>query len=201
MIEGMFIKICGLRTVADVEAAAAAGADAMGVVLSSSSPRAVAPEQAHELVAAAARRLTTVLVVHDVTIEEAIDRARQIGVDVLQLHGYSEAADRLAARELPRTWRAVAATAGRAVVGEHGEEALLLDSPTPGSGQRWDLADLDARPQGRWLLAGGLSPDNVAAAIRGADPWGVDVSSGVEATRGTKDHDLIHRFVAAARSV
>lgn len=201
MIEGMFIKICGLRTVADVEAAAAAGADAMGVVLSSSSPRAVAPEQARELVAAAAGRLTTVLVVHDVTIEEAIDRARQIGVDVLQLHGYSEAADRLAARELPRTWRAVAATAGRAVVGEHGEEALLLDSPTPGSGQRWDLADLDARPQGRWLLAGGLSPDNVAAAIRGADPWGVDVSSGVEATRGTKDHDLIHRFVAAARSV
>lgn len=200
MIEGMFIKICGLRTVADVEAAAAAGADAMGVVLSSSSPRAVAPEQARELVAAAADRLTTVLVVHDVTIEEAIDRARQIGVDVLQLHGYSEAADRLAARELPRTWRAVAATAGRAVVGEHGEEALLLDSPTPGSGQRWDLADLDARPQGRWLLAGGLSPDNVAAAIRGADPWGVDVSSGVEATRGTKDHDLIHRFVAAARS-
>lgn len=200
MIEGMFIKICGLRTVADVEAAAAAGADAMGVVLSSSSPRAVAPEQARELVAAAARRLTTVLVVHDVTIEEAIDRARQIGVDVLQLHGYSEAADRLAARELPRTWRAVAATAGRAVVGEHGEEALLLDSPTPGSGQRWDLADLDARPQGRWLLAGGLSPDNVAAAIRGADPWGVDVSSGVEAVRGTKDHDLIHRFVAAARS-
>lgn len=200
MIEGMFIKICGLRTVADVEAAAAAGADAMGVVLSSSSPRAVAPEQARELVAAAAGRLTTVLVVHDVTIEEAIDRARQIGVDVLQLHGYSEAADRLAARELPRTWRAVAATAGRAVVGEHGEEALLLDSPTPGSGQRWDLADLDARPQGRWLLAGGLSPDNVAAAIRGADPWGVDVSSGVEAVRGTKDHDLIHRFVAAARS-
>lgn len=200
MIETMFIKICGLGTVEDVEVVAQAGADAMGVVLSRTSPRALEPQRARELVAAAAGRLTTVLVVHDVTIAEAVDRAREIGVDVLQLHGYSEADARLAARELPRTWRAVPAAAGPAVVGEHGEEALLLDSPTPGSGERWDLGTLGGAPEGRWLLAGGLAPDNVAAAIREVRPWGVDVSSGVEASRGTKDHALIRRFVEAARS-
>ena len=199
MIGLMFIKICGLGTVEDVDVVAATGADAMGVVLSRTSPRALAPERARELVAAATGRLTTVLVVHDVTIRAAIDHARDLGVDVLQLHGYGEAEARLAARELPRTWRAQPAAAGPAVVGAHGEEALLLDSPTPGSGERWDLDALGAPPQGRWLLAGGLAPDNVAAAIQSARPWGVDVSSGVEAVRGTKDHELIRRFVAAAR--
>lgn len=201
MIGTMFIKICGLGTVEDVEAAAEAGADAMGIVLSSTSPRALEPERARDLVAAAEGRLTTVLVVHDVTIAEAVDRARETGVDVLQLHGYNAVDARLAARELPRTWRAVAAAEGPAVVGEQGEEVLLLDSPTPGSGERWDPSLVAARPQGRWLLAGGLAPDNVAAAIRELRPWGVDVSSGVEASRGTKDHALIHRFVEAARAV
>ncbi|MDQ2624021.1 MAG: phosphoribosylanthranilate isomerase [Actinomycetota bacterium] len=195
----MFIKICGLSTVRDVEVVAESGADAMGIVLSSSSPRAVSEGRARELVAAGRDALTTVLVVHDLPVSEAIDHARRWGVDVLQLHGYGPADALLAARELSRTWRAVPAAAAPAVVGEQGEEALLLDSHTPGSGEQWDLGTLGAPPRGRWLLAGGLAPGNVAAAITAVQPWGVDVSSGVESTRGTKDHALIRRFVAAAR--
>ena len=194
----MFVKICGLRTPEDVRVAREAGADAIGVVISSSSPRAVEPALAAELVAGA-EGLTTVMVCHDLGVDDAVATAREVGVDVLQLHGYDEADNRRGAELFDRVWRATSATVGPTVVGAHGEEALLLDSRTPGSGEPWDLSVLDRRPEGRWLLAGGLDPDNVGASIAAARPWGVDVSSGVESVRGTKDHDLVRRFVAAVR--
>ncbi len=196
----MFIKICGLGSVSDVEVVAEAGADAMGVVLSSTSPRALTTDRAHELVTAAPADLTTVLVIHDLTIDAGIAAALELGVDALQLHGYVEADVRRAAGEVPQVWRATAVGRDPVVVGAHGEAALLLDSHTPGSGARWDLGLLGAAPEGRWLLAGGLDPENVAEAIAAARPWGVDVSSGVESYRGVKDHDLIRRFVLAART-
>lgn len=196
----MFVKICGLKTLADVEAVKAAGADAMGVVLSQTSVRAVTVEHATELVEAGQDALKTVVVVHDLTITEALAAVREIGADVLQLHDYSEGDVRRAADvDGLEVWRATSITRGSAVVGAYGEDALLLDSSTPGSGATWDLSMLEQRPEGRWLLAGGLSPENVAEAISIARPWGVDVSSGVEASRGVKDHDRIRRFVAAAR--
>ncbi len=208
----MYVKICGLRTLGDVDAVRDAGADAMGVVLSSTSVRAVSVEHARSLVAhaqtsvtaAGARSstepLTTVAVVHDLEIDEAIAAAEAIGVDVLQLHGYShDDTRRAAAVDGLEIWRATSADRGPTTVGAHGEDALLLDSSTPGSGTTWDLDMLAERPRGRWLLAGGLSPDNVADAIATARPWGVDVSSGVEAVRGTKDHGLIRRFVDVAK--
>ncbi|WP_246076150.1 phosphoribosylanthranilate isomerase [Brevibacterium jeotgali] len=207
------MKICGLRTPADVDAVRSAGADALGVVLSRTSVRAVSVEHARSLVAHAeaslpaagshssAKPLTTVAVVHDLGIDEALAAAEAIGVDVLQLHGYSHTdICRAAEVEGLEIWRATSAQSGPTTVGAHGEDALLLDSSTPGSGTTWDLGTLDERPTGRWLLAGGLSPDTVAEAIVAARPWGVDVSSGVEAVRGTKDHGLIHRFVEAAKT-
>ena len=197
--QGVFVKICGLKTVEDVAVAVEAGADAIGVVLSSTSVRALSIDQAHEIVDSAAGAVTSVLVIHDVAIEAGIDAARSLGADVLQLHDYSEADTRAAAAALPRVWRATSVARGSTVVGAHGEEALLLDSQTPGSGARWDLSQLDAPPQGRGILAGGLAPANVADAIATARPWGVDVSSGVESTRGVKDHGLIRDFVAAVR--
>lgn len=195
----MFIKICGLKTLDDVRVVRDSGADAMGVVLSQTSPRAVSQDQARELIDAGAPELTTVLVVHDLSIDDVIAAARATGVDVVQLHGYSEPEVRRASVELPRVWRASSIESGSLEVGALGEEALLLDSATPGSGSRWDLSRLDAAPTGHWMLAGGLAPDNVAAAIAEARPWGVDVSSGVEAERGTKDHAKIRAFVTAAR--
>lgn len=196
----MFVKICGLKTLDDVAAVKAAGADAMGIVLSDTSVRAVSIEQARELVAAAGDDLATVLVVHDLSIDDAVAAAQAIGVDVIQLHDYDEDDTRLAVAEIDGVWRATSVTRGPTTVGAFGEDVLLLDSNTPGSGTPWDLSELDARPDGRWLLAGGLNPENVAEAIAAVQPWGVDVSSGVEATRGTKDHDRIHRFVRAARA-
>ncbi|MGO1173268.1 MAG: phosphoribosylanthranilate isomerase, partial [Actinomycetaceae bacterium] len=83
----MFVKICGLRTPDDVRAARSAGADAIGVVISSTSPRAVTLDEARALVRAA-DGLTTVLVVHDRLVDDADTTARELGVDVLQLHGY-----------------------------------------------------------------------------------------------------------------
>ena len=197
-LDRMFVKICGLKTVDDVAAVEAAGADAMGVVLSNTSPRAVSVERARELVGASSN-LTTVLVVHDLSIADVIAAANETGVDVVQLHGYSEADTRRALAAGCRIWRATSVTAGPVEVGAYGEEALLLDSHRPGSGTTWDLSALGEPPAGRWLLAGGLTPDNVATAIAAAQPWGVDVSSGVEESRGVKNHDLIDRFVAAAR--
>ena len=197
-----FVKICGLRTPADVDAAVDAGADAVGVVMSERSPRHAEPALARTLVTHAAGRATTVLVVNDLPVAEAIARAREAGVDVLQLHGPAYGADDFAACAAAgvRTWRATSlAHDPEPHAGGHGEEALLLDSPAPGSGHRWSAADLRVRPEGQWLLAGGLDPDNVAAAVAELEPWGVDVSSGVEGSRGVKDHDRVRAFVAAVQ--
>ncbi|MGC5628534.1 phosphoribosylanthranilate isomerase [Georgenia sp. Z1344] len=195
----MFVKICGMRTVEDVREARGAGADAVGIVVSSTSVRAVPPEDIPGLVRAAGGT-TTVLVVHDLPVDDAVALARDVGVDVLQLHGYGEADNLRGAATFPRVWRATSGADGPTEVRAHDEEVLLLDSATPGSGDTWDVEELTS-PHGRWMLAGGLTPDNVAEMISRVHPWGVDVSSGVEVTRGVKDPALIHRFVAAARSV
>ncbi|MFE0462488.1 phosphoribosylanthranilate isomerase [Kitasatospora sp. NPDC058965] len=198
----MFIKVCGVRTPGDVAAVVEAGADAIGFVLTESARR-LDPAEARELAAAVPPEILTVAVTAGVPAAEAGRLALAAGVRALQLHGdypreaFAELAD------LPlRLVRATALTPGTDLaVGAYGEEFLLLDAPVAGSGTRWDLSLLDGnRPTGPWMLAGGLTPDNVAAAIAAADPWGVDVSSGVESSRGVKDHRLIHAFVASARA-
>ena len=197
----MFVKVCGLRTPDDVEAAISSGADAAGFVISSSSVRALAPAAAAELVSAAAGRILRVLVVHDISAQRAARLSLEIGVDVLQMHGYSADDMRQVRALFPRLWRATSVkTQPDLTVGACGEEVLLLDSPRAGSGERWDLQSMASVPDGRWILAGGLSPDNVAAAIEQVRPWGVDVSSGVESAPGIKDHEKIRRFVAEARN-
>lgn len=198
----MFVKVCGLRTPEAARVAVEAGADAIGVVFSAKSPRRVDEDEARAVIAAVRGQVDTVLVTNDLDAEEAARIATRIGADVIQLHGPAYAADDFARAGFPRMWRATSLADDTApATGAFGEEALLLDAPKPGSGERWDLAPLAARaPEGRWLLAGGLSPDNVAEAIRTVRPWGVDVSSGVESAPGVKDHDLIRAFVAAARA-
>ena len=196
----MYVKLCGLRTEADVAVAVDAGADAVGFVFTPSA-RQVDLDTAKRLVAAVPAGVLTVGVFAGVPAAEAGSLAVAAGVGAVQLHGdypreaFAELAD------LPVDL--VRATALRADtdlrVGAYGERYLLLDSPVPGSGHRWELDALATRPDGPWLLAGGLDVGNVADAVARAQPWGVDVSSGIESSRGVKDHGLMRDFVAAAR--
>lgn len=200
----MFVKVCGLATTADIDVAAGAGADAIGLVISGTSVRGLARGHAARLAVHVPPEVLSVLVVNDTRAVEAAGIARELGFGALQLHGsaYREEDFGAAARIFPRLWRATSLKERPDTrVGAYGEEVLLLDSPRAGSGARWDLSLLDAaRPEGTWLLAGGLDPENVAEAVDRARPWGVDVSSGVESAPGVKDHDLIRAFVAAAKA-
>ncbi|MFF0485260.1 phosphoribosylanthranilate isomerase [Streptomyces sp. NPDC004435] len=200
----MFVKVCGLATTADIDVSAEAGADAIGLVISGTSVRGLARDRVPALVAHVPAAVVSVLVVNDTPAAEAARIAADLGFDALQLHGrgYGRAEFEAAAAVFPRLWRATALADGPDTrVGALGEEILLLDSPKAGSGSRWDLSLLEAaRPEGRWLLAGGLAPGNVAEAIAAARPWGVDVSSGVESAPGVKDHDRVRAFVTTAKS-
>jgi len=198
----MFVKICGIRTERDIEAAVSAGADAVGLVFGES-VRQVDVDLARRLVATVPPQVMAVGVFGGVVPADVVELAGKSGVGAVQLHGpYPRSAFELVGALDVRLLRAT--TLRRDIdleVGAYGEEMLLLDSAVAGSGARWDLSLLDAvRPRGRWLLAGGLDPDNVAEAITAARPWGVDVSSGVESRRGIKDHGRIRDFVAAART-
>lgn len=199
----MYVKVCGLSTAESVRVAVEAGADAIGVVHALGSPRHLEPAQAREVLAAAGCSVDTVLVVAKTPADEAARLALDLGVSVLQLHGQYSVADFRRAREIfPRIWRATSLAENPDLhVGAQGEELILLDAPKAGSGERWDLnALVENHPDGRWLLAGGLTPDNVAQAIATASPWGVDVSSGVESAPGVKDLAKIRQFVANART-
>lgn len=205
-MSGMYVKICGLRTPEHATAAALAGADAVGVVMSERSPRHATEAQALAVIAAAkAARpaVDTVLVVREMGATEAAATASRLGFDVLQLHGgYAAAEFAAAAAAHPRVWRAASlATTPDLRAGAYGEERLLVDGAAAGSGEVWDLGLIAGAELGDdWLLAGGLDPENVAPAIRAALPGGVDVSSGVEVAPGVKSGDLIEQFIAAARA-
>ncbi|WP_110205517.1 phosphoribosylanthranilate isomerase [Nocardioides daejeonensis] len=195
-----FVKVCGLRTAADVETAITAGADAVGFVMAAGSPRHLEEAELATLVAAVGGRAQIVLVLRGVPVAEALALHDRVGADVLQLHGYAPADEQLVVAAGVPLWIARGpADASGGQVGGSGETAWLVDSPEAGSGEAWDHSAF-VPPHGRWLVAGGLAPENVTAAIHELRPWGVDVSSGVESTRGVKDQARIRAFLAAARS-
>ncbi|MEU4211711.1 phosphoribosylanthranilate isomerase [Streptomyces sp. NPDC026206] len=197
----LFIKICGLRTARDVDAAVTAGADAIGFVFARS-PRRVEAAVARELAERVPPHLLTVGVFRDQPLEEVAALAAAAGLRAVQLHGGESPAYYPALRDQGYTLlRATAPDPRRPErCGAQGEHLLLLDAPAPGSGQAWDWTDPRfVPPAGRWILAGGLDAGNVGRAVREVSPWGVDVSSGVESSRGVKDAALITAFVAAAR--
>ena len=192
-----FVKICGLRTATDVAAAVTAGADAVGFLFAAS-PRQVDARTAREL-GAAAGDILTVGVFKDMPAAQVREVARASGVRAVQLHGdYPKDAFTEVADPAWQLIRAVSYTAPDLRVGAYGEDLLLVDAPKAGSGESWDYESV-AGLAGQWLLAGGLTPANVASAQRTAGSWGVDVSSGVESSRGVKDATLIAQFVAAAK--
>ncbi|WP_084963465.1 phosphoribosylanthranilate isomerase [Thermoactinospora rubra] len=196
----MFVKICGLREPEHIEAAVEAGADAVGFMLTAS-PRRVSPERAAELAALVPPHVLTVGVFMGESPEEIRQAVTAAGLRGIQLHGRHPHADFTALKDLGVTLvRAVPPDADLRC-GAYDEDLLLVDAPKAGgAGEPWDWAAVRGRASGRWLLAGGLAPDNVGRAIEAARPWGVDVSSGVEVARGVKDAGLIRAFVAAARA-
>ncbi len=198
----MFVKVCGLSTPESVRAAVAAGADAVGFVLTRS-PREVTPALARELLADVPDGIAAVGVFRHEPAAEAVVLARRAGLEWVQLHGDRTPADVQAVHDAGlKVIRAVTMGAGLEAFASWGEELLLIDAAVPGSGEAWDYSSVRAKGlEGRnWLLAGGLDPANVAGAAAQAGAWGVDVSSGVEASRGVKDLAKIRAFVTSAKS-
>jgi phosphoribosylanthranilate isomerase len=191
------VKICGVRTPGDVAAAVSAGADAVGFVFAKS-PRRISPEDAREL-GKLAGGLLTVGVFLGMPPGEVRAVAAAAGVRALQLHGdYSKDAFTELADPAWQLIRAVPYSAPDLRVGAYGDDVLMVDAPKAGSGEVWDYHSV-AGLSGQWILAGGLTVGNVASARKITGAWGVDVSSGVESSRGVKDHALIAEFVAAAK--
>lgn len=207
----LFVKICGITSPEDGLAAAEAGADAVGLVFWPASPRAVTPERTRAIGEALPPFVVRVGVFVDASRDEMARAADASGLDMLQLHG-SEPPEALAG--LPR--RALKAV--RVGDGFAPEDALryagkaagiLVDTRRPGGTPLpggtgvpfdWSLVKGLAGQVRFLVLAGGLSPSNVAEAIRSARPHGVDVSSGVESGPGRKDPEKVRAFVEAARA-
>ncbi|WP_411374561.1 phosphoribosylanthranilate isomerase [Arthrobacter sp. MPF02] len=199
----MFVKVCGLSTPESVREAVESGADAVGFVLTAS-PRVVSPSQVSALLADVPERVSPIGVFRHEPVADAVAIARAAGLQWIQLHGARTREDIATVHDAGmKVIRAVTMDATRQEIEDWGEDLLLIDAAVPGSGETWDYAAMAEVPelQGRrWLLAGGLNPANVADASLKANAWGVDVSSGVEASRGVKDLAKIRDFVHAAKS-
>lgn len=197
----MFVKVCGLSTPDAVRAAVDAGTDAVGLVLTRSA-REVSPDRARELLAGVPAGLPSVGVFRDEAAADAVAVAREAGLDWVQLHGDRTPADvRTVHSAGLKLIRAISMASAPESFADWGEDLLLIDAAVPGSGEAWDYGSVrELGLEGRkWLLAGGLDPDNVAEAAAAAGAWGVDVSSGVEQSRGVKDLGKISAFVKAAK--
>jgi len=198
----MFVKVCGLSTPESVRSAVDAGADAVGFVLTSS-PREVSPDQVRILLPLVPAGVHAVAVFRHEPASDAVSVARAAGLTWVQLHGTRTAKDVKTVHDAGmRLIRAVTMGAAPDEFSDLGEDLLLIDAAVPGSGESWDYASVRAKGLGdrEWLLAGGLEPGNVAFAAAAADAWGVDVSSGVESSRGVKDLAKIRAFVEAAKA-
>ncbi len=198
------VKICGLSTPDAVEAAAAA--DYIGFVFFPPSPRHVTPAQAATLATGQAARVGLFV---DPTDEQVADTLAAIDLDVLQVVAAPARAAALRARFARPVWRAVGVGGAGDLPGTmDGADALLLDARPPDGASRpggnavaFDWTALRGwRAPGPWLLAGGLHPGNVAAALDATGASGVDVSSGVESAPGVKDPARIAAFIAAVRA-
>jgi phosphoribosylanthranilate isomerase len=208
----MLVKICGLRTIEHAQAAVDAGANMLGMVFAASR-RQVSPEQAAVIAEAvrstpSARRVSIVGLFVNEAPERMLAIVRQCGLDAIQLSGdeASDVAGQLPDIALLKAIRLDSAPseAGWLAANQAPDVRLLVDAHVPGTyGGAGVLADwgraAELARRRSIMLAGGLTPENVAAAIRQVRPWGVDVSSGVE-TNGVKDVAKIRAFVAAARA-
>ena len=192
------IKLCGVRRPEDAILCAEAGADEVGVIFAAHSRRRVTIEEARRIRAALPAQVPLVGVFQDAPLEEALRIAREVGLAALQFHG-----------KLPEPAGDLPLYAAVQVNGRHlartaslsGFRRVLLDGPSGGSGVpfAWSVARSVRGSVPEVFVAGGLTAENVAEAIREADPHGVDVASGIEGPDGFKDRDRVRAFVRAAR--
>ncbi len=198
------IKICGLTRAQDVDAAVAAGADALGFVFYPASPRYVSIEQAAALMARVPPFVTIVALFVNADPAWVREALARLPIQLLQFHGDETEADCL---QYGRPYiRAARMRAGVDLV-EYAASfpsarGLLLDAFVEGYGGGGKVFDWSLIPPGfdrPLILSGGLSADNVIDAVRRVRPWAVDVSSGVEAEKGIKDAEAIARFTSGVR--
>ena len=199
------VKICGITNPKDGRMAARLGADAVGFNFYRRSPRYVTPERARAILAALPPFITPV----GVFVNEAPDKVHEIcefvGLDTAQFHGDERPRDLQGYSRLKRI-KAVRVATERDVqrLELYQVEAYLLDASVPGqlggTGEtfNWELAR-EALRCGPIILAGGLTPENVEEAIQVAEPYAVDVASGVETEPGVKDRDLMEEFIRRAK--
>jgi phosphoribosylanthranilate isomerase len=201
------VKICGITNLGDGVAAAEAGADALGFVFYDQSPRHISVEAASGLASQLPQFVLRVGVFVNAPEDLVVRAIRECGLNLLQFHGDEPPEYCLQFGLMSmKAFRVRDAASLQAVLNYH-TDAWLLDAYSPikpgGTGEtfNWDLA-LEAQGWGRPIfLAGGLTPENVAEAVRCARPYGVDVSSGVEAAPGKKDHAKVRAFIQAAKGV
>lgn len=201
----MQVKICGITLVDDALASVDAGADALGLIFYEGSPRAIDVEQAREIVSAVPPYTTiTALFVNPERslVERVLER---VPISQLQFHG-NESAQFCRGFARPYVKSVAVSTEDKMhqIMREHSaSRAFLFDTLVPGkhggTGKTFDWTKIPSKNVGHRVLAGGLNAENVAEAIRIGTPDAVDVSSGVESSAGVKNHDLVRRFVAAAK--
>ena len=210
------VKICGLKTESALEAALANGADYVGLVFHEASPRNIDPSTARNLANKARGRAKIVALLVDPDDDQLDEVVAAANPDIIQLHGnetparVSEIAQRLGRPVMKAVKVNCPEDAHNALVYAGKADIILFDAKAPedrpgalpgGNGVAFDWRVLEGvRGKMEYMLAGGLTPLNVAEAIRMTGAKAVDVSSGVEARRGEKDPELIRRFLHAAKT-
>jgi phosphoribosylanthranilate isomerase len=200
------IKICGITNVEDALAAVECGAHALGFVFAPSRRR-IEPEAAAAMIRELPPFVTTVAVVVDELLDDLRRKLGIAGCGAVQLHGEEPPnyLAELSGYRIIKAFRVSDRSDLERLSDYRGADAFLLDSRVMGKGGGtgvafdWELARAAAQAGKPIILAGGLNPGNVSAALAAARPYAVDVSSGVEAAPGRKDHRLMREFVRAVR--
>ena len=206
-MKDLFVKICGITRPEDADLAAELGAGALGFVFWPGSPRCVAPDVARGIIRRSGSRVTSVGVFVDASPEQVTRIMDEVGLDMAQLHGHEspEYCRQILAAPKPEGGRRVIKAIGLqdsepVALGEFDAEVLILvDAHDPsrygGTGRTVDWAAArQVASMRQTILAGGLNPENITRAIDAVQPYGVDVSSGVESEPGVKDAARLRRF-------
>ncbi len=202
--EMLKVKICGITRLDDALAAAEYGADALGFVFYKKSPRYIDPLDAADII----KKLPPFITTTGLFVNEEEDKVRAVvrtaGLDVIQFHG--DETPEFVSRFRERVIRAVRVKDEESLrsISGYDVNAFLFDAYSPdlygGTGKKFDWEVIrETGMMGRFILAGGLDPENVGIAVNLVNPYGVDVSSGVEASPGVKDHRKIKAFIRKAR--